>query len=261
MSSDPVHERHPAPSSPHGSSASQSVNGWSSDYVDELYGKWKQDPDSVEPEWRQFFLGFELGFDRTGAAPAAAPAALPVAPRGTGNELQRRVDRLIDAYRAKGHFAAQIDPLGTERPFPAALTLDAFDLDDAQMDERFDPGTLPLAAPATLREIVDCLESTYCRTIGVEFMHIGDDERRRWLEKRMETVRNRPALPDAVRRRLLDQLILADGWESFVEKRYIGKKRFGLEGGESLIPLLDQIVELAPATGAKEITFAMAWSS
>jgi 2-oxoglutarate dehydrogenase E1 component len=253
MSSESASERPPVgQAGPVSRHASQSVNGWSSDFVEGMYRQWKQDPDSVDPQWKQFFLGFDLGADRSVAAGGAAAVA------GGASDVQRKVDRLIEAYRTLGHFAASIDPLGTERPFPQELTLEAFGLSDAQLGERFDPGSLPLASPATLSEIIECLEGTYCRTIAVEFTHIGSAEKRRWLEKRMETVRNRPSLPAELRLRLLSQLIEASGFEGFVEKRYIGKKRFGLEGGESLIPLLDQIVELSPANGVREITMGMA---
>jgi 2-oxoglutarate dehydrogenase E1 component len=263
MSSEPAHERTPGRtdsgvpiarqplSAPLGSN--QSVNGWSSDFIEAEYKRWKADPSAVEAQWQQFFLGFELGADRT--QPAAAPAS---AGASVGGDAQRRVDRLIDAYRAKGHFAAPLDPLGTERPFPAELNLEAFGLSDAQLDQTFDPGTLPLAAPAKLGEIIACLEDTYCRSIGVEFSHIGDASRRRWLEERMEAIRNRPTYSPDQRLRLLGQLIEADGYEAFAAKRYIGKKRFGLEGGESLIAILDQIVECCPQNGVREVTMGMA---
>ncbi len=250
MSSEQAHDRAPqgAPIVRH---PSQSVNSWSSDFLEDQFNRWKVDPESVDPQWKQFFLGFELGVDRSAAPRGDAGVSGPV-------DLQRKVDRLVDAYRARGHFAAQIDPLGTERPFPADLQLEAFGLSDAQLETAFDPGTLPLAAPAKLSDIIACLEDTYCRSIGVEFAHIGDATRRRWLEKHMETVRNRPALSTETRLHLLGQMIEADGFESFLEKRYVGKKRFGLEGGESLIPLLDQIIELSPQNGVREITMGMA---
>ncbi len=235
--------------------SNQSVNGWSSDFIEGEYKRWKADPASVTAEWRQFFLGFELGVDRTGE-PQGGAAGGPQA------EFQRRVDRLIEAYRAKGHLAAQIDPLGSERPFPEELNLEAFGLSDSQLDQSFDVGvgggTLPLASPARLGEIIECLEDTYCRTIGVEFSHIGDDAKRRWLQAKVEATRNRASFSDEERIHLLGQLIEAEGYESFAEKRYTGKKRFGLEGGDSLIPLLDQIVESSPRNGVREITMGMA---
>ena len=254
MSAESAHERPSAHQSPLSDgaqrpiAANQSVNGWAAEFVESEYRRWKSDASSVDPQWQQFFLGFELGVGRGG--PVAASDADP--------ELQRRVDRLIEAYRARGHFAAQLDPLGVERPFPAELNLEAFGLSDSHCDLAFDAGSLPLASPAKLGDIVACLEDTYCRTIGVEFAHLTDEDQREWLRQRMESSRNRPSVTSDLRMRLLEKLVQADGYENFAEKRYTGKKRFGLEGGESLIPLLDQIAELAPQTGVREITMGMA---
>lgn len=240
--------------------ASPSVNGWNGAYVDDLYGRWKENPESVAPEWRSFFEGFDLGATRPPAPTGAGRRAAPVAD-GTvarAHEAQWRVDTLIYHYRDLGHLAADLDPLGTKRPRPAKLSLEAFGLSEAQLDQTFDSGLLPLPSPAPLRDIVQLLEDTYCRTVGVEYMHIQDTDRRRWLQERMEQVRNRPAPAKQQQLRLLDRLIEADGFESFLRTRYVGKKRFGLEGGESLIPMLDTIVEGSPSVGVGEIVMGMA---
>ena len=230
----------------------RSVNGWNAEYVEELYRRWQEDATAVSPDWNQFFLGFSLGRQHGDSS------GTPREEGGSTNWEQGRVDSLIYHYRDIGHFAAQLDPLGTQRPFPENLTLDSFSLGDEALDQTFDPGTLPLENPSTLRSIIEHLEKTYCRHIGAEYMHIQDRERRRWLQRRMETVQNRPNFPDASKSRLLDGLIAADGFEAFLRKRYVGKKRFGLEGGEALIPLLDQIIELGPANGIKEFAIGMA---
>ena len=241
--------------------APQSVNGWQPDFVEALYAEFKADPASVAPEWRQFFLGFELGLSTEGTAPAAGtPAPAPAAaPRAGGLDPdQRKVDELILRYRTYGHLAAQLDPLGTTRPFPDDLTLEAVGLGDDALARAFDPGTLPLDNPSPLAEIVACLEATYCGPIGVEYMHIRSVERRAWLAKRLEAARSRPALGAEVKRRLLAKLMEAESFETFLANRYVGKKRFGLEGGESLIPILDTIVEAGPALGVAEFMFGMA---
>ena len=152
--------------------APQSVNSWQPDYVEALFAQFKADPDSVGPEWKNFFLGFELGLKLEGAegveaakvgavAAAAAPvvgaAAAAAAASGatgaagaTGSLAQRKVDDLIHRYRAYGHLASQLDPLGTTRPFPEDLTLEAVGLDDEALGQSFDPGTLPLDNPSPL---------------------------------------------------------------------------------------------------------------
>lgn len=230
-----------------GAESGRAINAYNSDYIEPLYFQWKEDPTSVSDDWNRFFLGFELGLDNE-----------PSAQVKTAHSLQGRVDSLIYHYRDIGHLAANLDPLGEDRPFPEALALESFSLTDANLDEVFDPGTLPLANPTSLREIVELLEATYCRHIGVEYMHIQDRERRRWLQHRMEPVQNQPAVDIELKHRLLQDLIDADGFEAFLRKRYVGKKRFGLEGSDSLIPLLAHVIEHAPENNVSEIAIGMA---
>ena len=216
------------------------------DFVDALYHQWSLDPSSVDASWQRFFEGFDLGLSRDAATSDVA------------HSLQGKVDSLIYHYRDIGHYAADLDPLGTTRPFPEALTLESFGLTDQHLEESFDPGILPLDNPAPLHSIIELLEETYCRHIGVEYMHIQERERRRWLQKRMETVRNAPQATNDARLRILERLLAADSFESFLQTRFVGKKRFGLEGGESLIPVLDTIIELGPTNGIEEFAIGMA---
>ena len=271
-------------------SAAQSINGWQSDFVEAQYAQYLADPSSVGPEWQNFFRGFELGLKMEGEVPAAGsaapvpaaasaapvPAAASAAPAPAATSaasapahaagdatsdasgLQRRVDTLIQRYRSFGHLAAQLDPLGTTRPFPEMLTLESAGLDDSALDRRFDPGTLPLDNPSTLGEIVSCLEETYCGAMGVEYAHIGCLDRQAWLAKRLEAARSRPQFSTDIKLRLLAKLLEADSFENFLANRYVGKKRFGLEGGETLIPILDQLLEVGPALGVQEFMFGMA---
>ena len=237
-------ERPPIPDSP--SAAPSSVNGWNADYVESMYARWKQDPSSLSEDWNRFFLGFDLGRRSEGSESTG------------GNPAQARVDSLIYHYRDIGHFAADLDPLGSKRPFPQMLTLESFGLGDDQLEELFDPGTVPLPNPSPLGTIIEHLESTYCGHVGVEYMHIQDRDRRRWLQSRMEPVRNRPDFATEDRLHLLRRLIDADGFEAFLRKRYVAKKKFGLEGGDSLIPMVDQIIEHGAAGGIREFAIGMA---
>jgi len=243
-----------------------SVNGWNAAYVDEQYERWREDPQSVGPEWRTFFQGFELGAatageDEDGAEPGSRPVMAPV-PAGamarTAHTAQGRVDSLVYHYRDIGHLHADLDPLGTERPLPEHLRLESFGLSEDELDETFDPGHLPLEGETRLRDIIDLLEDTYCRHVGVEYMHIQDRARRRWLQQQMEPVRNRPEFGHDEKLRILRELIEADGFENFLQTRYRGKKRFGLDGGESLIAMLDELAEYGPAHGVEEYAIAMA---
>ena len=260
------------------------VNGWQSDFVESLYAQFKADPASVGAEWQNFFRGFELGLtlesadgaqaltrtvpagERDSLAPpapkvaAAAATGSARAPEGApaGATAQTRVDDLVARYRTFGHLAAQLDPLGTTRPFPEMLTLEAVGLDDSALAQPFDPGTLPLDNPSPLGDIISCLEETYCGTMGVELTHIGSLERQAWLTKRLESARNKPQFSADTKKRILSKLLEADSFENFLANRYVGKKRFGLEGGETLIPILDQILESGPALGVQEFTLGMA---
>ncbi len=228
---------------------SQPLNAGNGEYLDSLYARWLESPNSVEPQWQQFFRGFELGVRNEKGTAAAIDVA---------HSKQSRVDSLIYHYRDIGHFAADLDPLGRKRPFPANLALDSFGLADADLDEQFDPGRLPLSHPVSLREIIELLQETYCRHIGVEYMHIQNREQRAWLQDQMEPIRNCPRLSREIKLRILRELLESSTLESFLDLRYRGKKRFSLEGGESLNPMLNEIIDGCPAKGIREFTIGMA---
>ncbi len=236
--------------------ADHSVNGWNADYIEALYERWAADPTSVDDDWRQFFAGFDLGLREISEAGELAPRSAQVV--DLAHTKQGRVADLIFHYREIGHLAAHLDPLGSERPFPERLHLESFELTDADLEESFDPADLPLEGPAKLGDIIELLEDTYCRHIGVEFMHVQDPQQQRWLQERMERVRNRPRLTSDQKRRIFCELSEADAFETFLHTRYTAKKRFGLDGGESLIPMLDQIIEQGPVMNVREFTLGMA---
>ncbi len=248
--------------------ADLSINGWNAVYVEEMYERWRADESSVDPGWRMFFLGFDLGYrpaglpsgDRPPGAHGAPPA--PPARADDAGDLahttQGQVDALIYHFRDVGHLAADLDPLGTSRPLPEFLRLDFFGLRAEHLDATFDPGFLPLESPSRLRDIMALLEATYCGHIGVEYMHIQRRDRRRWLQSRMEPTRNAPPFTNPQKLRILGELIEADAFENFLHTRFRGKKRFGLDGGETLIPILDELAEYGPEHGVREYTLAMA---
>ncbi len=172
-------------------------------------------------------------------------------------EKQAKVLQLIHAYRVRGHLVADLDPLdGVRTPHkdldPATYGLTIWDL-----DREFLTNGLSGRDRATLREILDVLRGTYCGTIGVEYMYIADPERKEWLQERMESARNAPSLEGAAKRRVLEKLIQAESFERFLHAKYVGHKRFSLEGGEALIPLLDRILSDAAEQGVKELVIGM----
>jgi 2-oxoglutarate dehydrogenase E1 component len=213
----------------------------------------------VDESWRNFFEGFELGQVK-GVAPG------PVAPAANGApevdldaaRAQAAVTRLIDAYREIGHYLADLDPLRLNPPRtshellePAAFGLTPDDLDRVFYNKLTDPPN------STLRDLIRVLRETYCRKIGVEYMHIRNAQVRKWLQDRMEPNRNRPNFDIRRKRRIILKLNAAELFETFLQTRYMGQKRFSLEGGEMLIPLLDAIIERSARFGVREIVLGM----
>ncbi|MEM7249182.1 MAG: 2-oxoglutarate dehydrogenase E1 component [Acidobacteriota bacterium] len=174
------------------------------------------------------------------------------------NVRQERVDQLVRAYRVRGHGIAQVDPLGSERPSHPELQLSHHGLIEDDLTKRFslDSGAGPVQA--TLEEILKRLRNTYCRHIGIQYMHVDDLEVQRWLQLRMEGTENRLELSPTKQERILTKLTEAELFETFVHAKFLGKKRFSLEGGESLIPLLEQAIEEAAELGVEKVVIGMA---
>jgi 2-oxoglutarate dehydrogenase E1 component len=191
-----------------------------------------------------------------GAAPAAP--ALDHATLLHIADKHARVLRLIHAYRARGHRIAQSDPLGGQSTYFPELDPAHYGFTNENLDEPFIAGDLPGGSVQTLRQILTRLGKTYCGPVGIEYTHVQDPGRKAWLRELMEEGQNHPNLDDGERRRILEKLAAAELFESFLHTKFLGQKRFSLEGGESLIPLLDHIVEHAPAFGIREVVFGMA---
>jgi 2-oxoglutarate dehydrogenase E1 component len=231
-------------------------------FVEDLYHAWVRDASSVPEAWRRYFerLPRTAG---TAPAPDAFPPRRLDGARAAGAEeavqadaaFQQKVDRLVAAYRDFGHLRADLDPLRlTQRAEP--LSLAAFGLDERDLERRC-PGTDGRPG-TTLRELVAVLEETYCRTLGVEIAHIHDADLRRWLEQRMERTRNRCPLPPDARRRLLEKVIEAETLEQFLATRFLGAKRFSVEGAEGLLPLFELLVDRAVGHGVRNVVIGMA---
>src|SRR5229473_4326708 len=259
-------------------------------FVEDQYERWRQNPAAVDEAWQQYFARLH---GLPGAPPFqtsawSQPPAVP-ATSGNGNgglqarapagqfegalidlsaqeqerllarELQERVAEMINAYRIRGHLFANLDPLGLLQPPPPELELENFGLGPELLDHAFAPGDLaPGQSELTLREIVARLKRTYCRTIGVEYMHGEDPAIKKWLQERMESTGNEANLTREQKLRILARLTDAETLETFLHRKYVGKKRFSLEGAESLIPLLDWLLDEFEAKGGEEIVLGMA---
>ena len=228
-------------------------------FLEELHKAWKSDPSSVEPTWQAFFEGFELGCQLRPPTRPAPPSTNGGPSSDFGNVLpQARIYNLLFAYRALGHTLAHLDPLGLTPEENSDLSLSTFRFTEADLDSIFDSGTLGGGGPRTLREIISFLKQTYCEHIGVEFMHIMNFAIRRWLRDKMERSRNQPSFSPAQQRRILEKIIAAESLERFLHTRYVGQKRFSLEGGETLIAVLDTLIEACPTSGVEEVVIGMA---
>src|SRR5712692_2051090 len=180
-------------------------------------------------------------------------------PAGSREEVEKqaKVLQLIHNYRVRGHLVTDLDPLDSKRAPHRDLDPATYGLTLWDLDRDFITNGLSGKDKATLREILDVLRDTYCGTIGVEYMYIADPERKDWLQERMETTRNYPALDTASKRRVLEKLVEAESFERFLHAKYVGHKRFSLEGGEALIPLLDRILNDAAQQGVDEVLIGM----
>jgi 2-oxoglutarate dehydrogenase E1 component len=241
-------------------------------FVEGLYAAYRRDPQAVTPPWRAYFgeldsgggqsfePAAEAGFARrslfhsvrsNGQAPHASTAVNDAA-------LQERVDRLIHAYRVRGHIAAHIDPLGRPQPRTLELEPEFYGLSAADLHRSATFSTAAGAETRTVAGILASMRNTYCRFIGAQFMHIDELSVRRWLQRRMEATENRLILTRDEQLRILRRLTDAVVFEEFLQRKYVGAKSFSLEGAESLIPLLDLLIEKAGAEGTEEIVLGMA---
>ena len=227
------------------------------DLIEENYRLWEKNPEAVDGSWRAFFEGFELGNtpQRNGAAAVAAPtpAAAPE------DSLQARVDGLIYAYRTLGHTIARLNPLAEKRPENPLLSLRELGFSEKDLERQVSSPFFLENKKMTLREMIATLERIYADTIGTEFQHIQNPRVRNWVRDRIEA---RPRLQDrasaAIQVDLLRALMEAESFEVFLHTRYVGQKRFSLQGAESLMVILETILQLCPESGIEEICMGMA---
>ncbi|UIJ45947.1 2-oxoglutarate dehydrogenase E1 component [Sphingomonas cannabina] len=278
-----------------GQDFSEIAGGVSPAFVETLYARFKADPNSVEPGWRQWFEGLEstvsgpswanpawppkdtdsltAALDPTQMEPAPAPAkggkpapaaAAPAAAPALA-DIRKAADdsiramMLIRTYRVRGHLAANLDPLGlSKREMPEDLRTEYHGFTDADIDRPVYLGGALGLETATIREIVDILRANYCGNVGLEYMHISDVEERRFLQERMEGKDKAIEFTPEGKRAILTKVIQAEQYEKFLGKKYVGTKRFGLDGGEAMIPALESVIKYGGQYGVREIVFGMA---
>jgi 2-oxoglutarate dehydrogenase E1 component len=253
--------------------ASTPLSGGNAHYVEALYEQFLSDPQSVDARWREFFQKLRDGaageqIHSTVLAGIAARATKPRLAAGGGSSLtadsaakQGAVSRLVQIYANRGHLIARLDPLGMQqRPRPRVLELAYFGLSEADLDTEFLTGSRPkeVSPKLKLREIIAQLEHTYCGTIGAEFAHVSDTEERLWLQDQFLVGRLKGRLSPDEQKNILWQLSAAEGLERYLHTKYVGQKRFSLEGGDSLIPLLDDLIQQGGQKGIEEAVIGMA---
>lgn len=212
------------------------------DYIDQLYQQYLSDPSSVEEIWQAYFAGFD----------AAGGKGMH-----QGAPLTMGVHNLIHTYRDLGHFIANLDPLGQPRPAQPLLNLSQFNMAESDLSRQVGRADFLGATDGTLGDLVQKLRDTYCRTIGVEFVNISDKHQREWLAQRMEPTSNRPALSPEECRAILYQLVASEEFEQWLHRKWPGTKRFSLEGAESLIPMLNVLVDEGAKIGVQEVCMGM----
>jgi 2-oxoglutarate dehydrogenase E1 component len=253
--------------------ASSALYGGNAAFIEDLYERYLADPESVDLAWRQRFDlmraaaandiphgPIQENFRRLARESHLRPLArVPERLEPAAAEKQASVLRLINAYRFRGHQGADIDPIQLrERPPVPDLDPAFYQLTESDLEQTFHTGSLYAPDRMRLRDILSLLREIYCGSIGAEYMHITSVEQKRWIQKRLEGYRGKPELEAADRRWLLTLLTAAEGMERYLHARYVGQKRFSLEGGEALIPLVDELVQRAGRKGIKEIVIGMA---
>jgi len=217
------------------------------EYIEGLYNDYQKDPDSVDEEWRDFFEGYDFARENGGVEAPVSEAA--------GKE--RLVLNLISGYRRRGHLFTKTNPVRKRRQYSPTLDIENFNLSEEDLDTTFQAGHEIGIGAATLREIIEHLETTYCRSIGAEYRYIRSPERVEWIQERMESTKNLPRFTPSQKRRILHKLNQAVVFENFLHTKYVGQKRFALSGGETLIPGLDAVIERGSELGAEEFVIGM----
>ena len=240
------------------------LNAAHADFFAQLYDQYIQNPDSVEPSWRSFFQGFDFGMETYNGENLAQHTPETGTTQGDttqiSEQLQKefKVVKLIEGYRSRGHLFTKTNPVRDRRTFTPNLDLENFGLSNADLNTVFDAAKILTLAPCTLSEIVKHLELIYCQHIGVEYTYIRKPEVIQWIQDKIGVNDNQPNFSTDQKKAILNKLNQAVSFENFLHTKYVGQKRFSLEGGESIIPALDALIERAAEKGVEQFVMGMA---
>jgi len=245
------------------------LDGENAVYLEQLFERYLEDPSSVSQRWQSYFADMPVPADflngsthtemrekflqnnlhRSASAPAAGSVELEK------ERMQVHVSQLINNYRVLGHLVADTNPLsdGEVHDLLPELTLKNFGLDKVDKNTLFDPGNFQMKETPTLGNIFNALRNTYTESIGIEYMHIMDSKEVHWLQSRLEPCQASPDFDSDKKSALLDDIVAAETLEQYLHKKYVGQKRFSLEGGESLIPMLNEIIHHSAAQETREV--------
>ena len=231
------------------------LNAAHSAYFSEMYDQYLKDPDSLEPSWKAFFQGYDFANSDFLKEEVLEGVSLQV-PDHVQKEF--KVINLINGYRSRGHLFTKTNPVRARRTYTPTLSLENFGLSDNDLDTVFNAGDIIGLGPQPLKIIVSHLEEIYCDSIGVEYMYIRNPEIISWIQNKLNINNNQPSFSNDQKIKLITKLIEAVSFENFLHTKFVGQKRFSLEGGESLIPALDILIEAAAEKGVQEFVMGMA---
>lgn len=223
--------------------------------IDDLYKQFRKDPTSVDESWSKFFEGFDFARVNFNESDSSSVSLNDVVPENVQKEFN--VINLINSYRSRGHLFTKTNPVRERRKYTPTLDLENFGLTESDLSTNFHSGSLIGIGPSSLKNIISHLEKTYCASIGAEYKYIRNPEIIDWLEKKMESCQNSAEFSIDKKRRILSKLNEATAFENFLHTKFVGQKRFSLEGCETLIPALDEVIECGAEMGIKEFVIGM----
>ena len=240
------------------------LNAAHTEFFAQLYDQYLENPDSIEPSWRSFFQGFDFGMttynEENPVEQIANFAATNTDVTLISDKIHKEFNvlKLIDGYRSRGHLFTKTNPVRERRTSSPTLEISNFGLSTADLNTVFDAAKVINIKPCTIQEIITHLDTIYCQHIGVEYMYIRNPEVVEWIQKKLGVNDNQPKFSIDEKKSILNKLNQAASFENFLHTKYVGQKRFSLEGGESIIPALDSLIEKAAEKGVEQFVMGMA---